>query len=45
MVGTVREAIDIISNILEASTEYSMIQTAMRGTILLGNEGARHSYG
>ena len=45
MVGAVREAMRIISNILEASTEYSMIQTAMGGTILLWNEGARHSYG
>jgi hypothetical protein len=45
MVGTVEEAVDIISNILETSKEYSNIGTAMEGTILLWNEGARHSYG
>ena len=45
MVGTLEEAVDIISTTLEASKEYCVIGTAMEATILLSNEGARHSYG
>src|SRR5207249_8752395 len=36
---------DFISNILESSTEYSIIGKDMDGRILLWNEGARRLYG
>src|SRR5690349_18786348 len=39
------DAIDFIGNILEASTEYSMIGKSLDGTIQLWNEGARRLYG
>src|SRR6266481_3734703 len=38
-------ALDFITNILQASTEYSVIGLNLDGTILLWNEGARRSYG
>ncbi len=38
-------AIDFIANLLEASTEYSIIGNDLDGTILLWNEGARRLYG
>jgi PAS domain S-box-containing protein len=38
-------AVDFITNILQASTEYSIIGKSMDGTILLWNEGARRLYG
>lgn len=40
-----RSAVDFISNILQASTEYSIIGKDMEGKILLWNEGARRTYG
>lgn len=38
-------AVDFISNILESSTEYSIIGKDIDGKILLWNEGARQLYG
>src|SRR6266568_8455886 len=40
-----KEALQLISNILESSTEYSIIGKDLQGTILLWNEGARRLYG
>src|ERR1043166_2732601 len=40
-----QEAIDFITNILESSTEYSLIGNDLEGKILLWNEGARRLYG
>ncbi len=40
-----QEAIEFITNILQASTEYSIIGKGLDGTILLWNEGARRIYG
>lgn len=40
-----REAVDFITNILESSTEYSIIGMDLEGKILLWNEGARRIYG
>ena len=45
MVGQPQEAVDFITNILESSTEYSIIGKDLEGTILLWNEGARRIYG
>jgi PAS domain S-box-containing protein len=45
LVGTAQEAVDFITNILQASTEYSVIGKGLDGTILLWNEGARRIYG
>jgi PAS domain S-box-containing protein len=45
IVGTAREAVDFITNILESSTEYSVIAKDLTGNILLWNEGARRLYG
>lgn len=42
---TSEEVADLVENILEASTEYSMIATDLEGTVLLWNEGARRRYG
>jgi PAS domain S-box-containing protein len=39
------EAVDFIANVLEASTEYSIIGKDLDGKILLWNEGARRIYG
>jgi PAS domain S-box-containing protein len=39
------EAVDFIANVLEASTEYSIIGKDIEGKILLWNEGARRIYG
>jgi PAS domain S-box-containing protein len=39
------EAVDFIANVLEASTEYSIIGKDLEGKILLWNEGARRIYG
>src|SRR6266567_6406646 len=39
------EAMDFIANVLEASTEYSIIGKDLQGEILLWNEGARRIYG
>jgi PAS domain S-box-containing protein len=45
IVGTGQEAVDFIANILESSTEYSVIAKDLTGKILLWNEGARRLYG
>ena len=45
IVGTPQEAVDFITNILESSTEYSVIAKDLEGNILLWNEGARRLYG
>ena len=45
IVGTAQEAVDFITNILESSTEYSVIGKDLEGKILLWNEGARRLYG
>jgi len=45
IVGTAQEAVDFITNILESSTEYSVIAKDLAGEILLWNEGARRLYG
>jgi PAS domain S-box-containing protein len=39
------EAVGLIEDVLESSTEYSMIATDMDGVIVLWNEGARRLYG
>jgi len=39
------QALDFIGNILESSTEYSVIGKDLEGKILLWNEGARRLYG
>ena len=43
--GNAKEAVDFIANILESSTEYSIIGKDLDGKILLWNEGARRLYG
>ncbi len=45
IVGDGQSAIDFITNILESSTEYSVIAKDLDGKILLWNEGARRIYG
>jgi PAS domain S-box-containing protein len=45
IIGTASEAVDFITNILESSTEYSVIAKDLEGNILLWNEGARRLYG
>ena len=45
IVGDAREAVNFITNILESSTEYSVIGKDLDGKILLWNEGARRLYG
>jgi len=45
IVGTASEAVEFITNILESSTEYSVIAKDLEGRILLWNEGARRLYG
>ena len=45
IVGNAQEAVDFITNILESSTEYSVIGKDLQGKILLWNEGARRLYG
>ncbi|MDE3189676.1 MAG: PAS domain S-box protein [Acidobacteriota bacterium] len=39
------QALELIGNVLEASTEYSMIGKDLDGKIVLWNEGARRLYG
>ena len=39
------EALDFLANVLESSTEYSIIGSDLEGTIVLWNEGARRTYG
>lgn len=45
IIGTVQEALDFIGNLLESTTEHSIIATDLNGTIQLWNEGARRLYG
>ena len=45
IIGNTEEAVNFISNILESSTEYSIIGKDLDGKILLWNEGARRLYG
>jgi PAS domain S-box-containing protein len=45
IVGNAQEAVDFITNVLESSTEYSVIGKDLEGKILLWNEGARRLYG
>ena len=45
IVSTAQDAVDFITNILESSTEYSVIGKDPDGKILLWNEGARRLYG
>lgn len=39
------QAVDFVANVLESSTEYSIIGQDLNGKILLWNEGARRIYG
>jgi PAS domain S-box-containing protein len=43
--STAKLAVDFITNILDSSTEYSVIAKDLEGKILLWNEGARRLYG
>jgi len=45
IIGDPQAAMDFITNILESSTEYSVIAKDLDGKILLWNEGARRLYG
>jgi len=45
IVGNAEQALDFIGNILESSTEYSIIGKDLEGNIQLWNEGARLLYG
>ncbi len=45
LVGNAEEALDLIGNVLESSTEYAIIGKDLEGKILLWNEGARRLYG
>jgi PAS domain S-box-containing protein len=45
IVSTAQQSVDFITNILESSTEYSVIAMDLEGKILLWNEGARRLYG
>jgi PAS domain S-box-containing protein len=45
IVGDAQQAVEFITNILESSTEYSVIGKDLDGKILLWNEGARRLYG
>src|SRR5690242_21676143 len=45
IIGHEQAAMDFITNILESSTEYSVIAKDLTGQILLWNEGARRLYG
>ena len=45
IISTDKGALDFIGNILESSTEYSIIGMDLGGRVLLWNEGARRLYG
>jgi len=45
IIGDSQAALEFITNILESSTEYSIIAKDLDGKILLWNEGARRLYG
>ncbi len=43
--SSLQDTLEFIVNILQSSTDYSIIGTGLDGTILLWNEGARRLYG
>jgi PAS domain S-box-containing protein len=43
--GDLHDLVGFLENILQASTEYSIIGSQLDGTIQLWNEGARRLYG
>lgn len=45
IMSTAQAALDFVTNILESSTEYSIIGKDLDGKIVLWNEGARRVYG
>jgi len=45
IIRSTQDSLEFITNILQSSTEYSIIGKGMDGTILLWNEGARRLYG
>jgi PAS domain S-box-containing protein len=45
VIGGAEKALEFISNVLESSTEYSVVGKDLEGKILLWNEGARRLYG
>src|SRR6478609_6210117 len=45
IIGSSESALSFIGNVLESSTEYSIIGKDLEGTVLLWNEGARRLYG
>ena len=45
IIGDAQSAVEFVTNILQASTEYSVIGKNLDGTILLWNEGAKRIYG
>ncbi|MBI2502492.1 MAG: PAS domain S-box protein [Candidatus Latescibacteria bacterium] len=45
IISQAQEAMAFMANVLEASTEYSIIGKDLEGKILLWNEGARRMYG
>src|SRR2546428_4181630 len=45
ILATAQQAVEFVSNILESSTEHSVIGKDLDGKILLWNEGARRMYG
>jgi len=45
IVGNAEEVLDFIGNILDSSTEYSIVITDLGGDVLLWNGGARRLYG
>ena len=45
MIGDTASAVDFITNILQASNEYSITSKSLDGTILLCNGGAQRLYG
>jgi len=45
ILATTQDSLDFVTNVLQSSTEYSIIGKGMDGTIVLWNEGARRLYG
>jgi len=44
-ISEMQDALEFLTNILQSSTEYSIIAKDLEGKILLWNEGARRTYG
>ena len=44
-IQTTEEGLELLGNVLESATEYSVIATDCDGVIVLWNEGARRLYG